>query len=164
MMCGRSGSRRLKFGAKGIRGDRFFGADVESMSRGAKVGAALAAIIPVVASGVFLFAFLPGVWWLLTIYGWVVFPAFGLLARGLSETPETSAGASRPSSVSSASPERELLEALRRRGELTPARAAMETSLSVAEADEMLGELAKDGHLEVRARDGGVFYAMWGSE
>lgn len=163
-MCGRSISRRSKLGAKGVRGDNFFGADVESMSRGAKVGTALSVIVPVALSGAFLFAFLPGAWWLLTIYGWVVFPAFGLLARGLSETPEPSAGASRPSPVPAVSPERELLEALRRHGELTPARAAMETSLSVAEADEMLGELARGGHLEVRAHDGGVFYALWGSE
>lgn len=51
--------------------------------------------------------------------------------------------------------------ALREHGELTPARAAMETSLTVAEADGMLKELAEGGHLEVRVRGGGLFYALW---
>jgi hypothetical protein len=40
---------------------------------------------------------------------------------------------------------------------------ATETSLSVAEADRMLKELAEAGHLEVRARNGGLFYALWGT-
>ena len=56
--------------------------------------------------------------------------------------------------------ERELLEALGRRGEIT-ARAALETSLSVAQADEMLSKLAAEGHLEVRAHAGTLAYAMW---
>ena len=60
--------------------------------------------------------------------------------------------------------ERELLGALREHGELTPARAAMETSLSVAEADKMLKELAEGGHLDVRVRGGGLFYALWESD
>jgi hypothetical protein len=37
----------------------------------------------------------------------------------------------------------------------------METSLTVAEADEMLKELAEGGHLDVRVRGGGIFYALW---
>ncbi len=53
------------------------------------------------------------------------------------------------------------MEALREHGELTPARAAMETSLTVAEADKMLKGLAEGGHLEVRVRGGGIFYALW---
>ena len=57
--------------------------------------------------------------------------------------------------------ERQLLEALKRCGELSPARAALETTLSVSEADRMLSELAKDGHLEVRAREGRIGYALW---
>jgi hypothetical protein len=134
------------------------------MSRGARIGASLSVIVPVALSGVFLFAFLPNMWWLLTIYGWVVFPALGLFMRGVSEVSGSSGRGSRPSSVPAISPERELLEALRAHGELTPARAAMETSLSVDEADKMLGELVRDGHLEVRVKDGGVFYALWSSE
>lgn len=158
--------RGSRFGSCRGRGE-FLGMDTGAMGRGAKVSAALSVIGAVAVSGVFLFVFVPELWWLLTVYGWVVFPAFGLLARGVSETSEERprrASESAPSTSFAASPERELLEALRRNGELTPAFAAMETSLSVAEADEMLGGLAKDGHLEVRVKDGGVFYAMWGSE
>lgn len=162
MRGGYLAARGVRSQGCGRRGE-FFGADVEGMSGGAKVGAALSVIVPVAVSGIFLFAFFPNVWWLLTIYGWVVFPAIGLLVRGLSETSE--GGAKRMAEASSpGSPERELLEALRRHGEITPARTAMETSLSVAEADGMLGELARDGHLELRVKDGGVFYAMWGEE
>ena len=60
--------------------------------------------------------------------------------------------------------EKELLGALARHGELTPARAALETSLSVAEADRMLSGLAKDGHIEVHAREGRLGYALWGRD
>ena len=59
------------------------------------------------------------------------------------------------------SKERELLGALARRGELSPALAALETSLTVAEADRMLSDLAESGHLEVRAHDGRIGYALW---
>jgi hypothetical protein len=37
----------------------------------------------------------------------------------------------------------------------------LETSLSVAEADRMLSDLAESGHLEVRAHDGRIGYALW---
>jgi hypothetical protein len=37
----------------------------------------------------------------------------------------------------------------------------LETTLSVAEADRMLSELAKNGHIEVRAREGRLGYALW---
>jgi hypothetical protein len=59
--------------------------------------------------------------------------------------------------------EQELLEALGRRGELTAAGAALETSLTVEEADRMLFRLAAKGHLRVRTREGsgGVFYSFW---
>ena len=61
--------------------------------------------------------------------------------------------------------ERELLGALREHGGLAPARAAMENApLAVAEADKMLKELAEGGHLEVRQRGGGLFYAPWEPE
>ncbi|HET7271940.1 MAG TPA: hypothetical protein VFI90_12735 [Rubrobacter sp.] len=57
--------------------------------------------------------------------------------------------------------EQELLEALERRGEITAARAALETSLSVAEADEMLSRLAENGHVQVHAREGRLAYSLW---
>lgn len=56
--------------------------------------------------------------------------------------------------------EKELLRALERNGEITAARVALETSLGVAEADKMLAKLAAGGHLEVRARDGHLTYAL----
>ena len=57
--------------------------------------------------------------------------------------------------------EQELLEALERRGEITAARAALETSLSVAEADERLSRLAENGHVQVHAREGSLAYSLW---
>ena len=64
-----------------------------------------------------------------------------------------------------AAKEQELLEALGRSpsGELTAAGAALETSLTVEEADRMLSRLAAKGHLRVRASEtgGGVFYSFW---
>ena len=56
--------------------------------------------------------------------------------------------------------ERELLGALEKRRELTPAAAAMQTSLTVGEASEMLEELARKGHLELRTDDGVTAYAL----
>ena len=56
--------------------------------------------------------------------------------------------------------ERRLLEAIDRHGEITPARAALETTLTVAEADRMLSELAKGGHLEVRVEGGKLLYGL----
>ena len=59
--------------------------------------------------------------------------------------------------------ERELLSAIRDNGgSITPAEAAMETSLTVREADGMLSELASGGHLAVQSRDGALFYALPG--
>ncbi|HEU4848223.1 MAG TPA: hypothetical protein VFT03_08495 [Rubrobacteraceae bacterium] len=57
--------------------------------------------------------------------------------------------------------ERALLSALRENGGgITPAEAAMETSLTVKEADRMLSQLASEGHLLVESREGSLFYAL----
>ena len=56
--------------------------------------------------------------------------------------------------------EKELLRALERNQEITSARAALETTLGVAEAEKMLTKLASGGHVEVRARDGHLTYAL----
>lgn len=56
--------------------------------------------------------------------------------------------------------ERQLLEVIERHGEVTAARVALETMLTVAEADRRLGELAEKGHLEVNARDGKLVYSF----
>ena len=135
----------------------FFGFDMEEMGPKGQIFGALAVLAPVVLSGVLLVALAPGFWWIFTTYFWVAFPAFSLLARGVSGFSER-----RAEIVSARSTgERELLEALLREGEITPAHAAMKTTLSVAEADAMLKELAEAGHLEVRVHGGGLFYALW---
>ena len=56
--------------------------------------------------------------------------------------------------------EKELLSALEERGELTPAMAAMRTSLTVDEASKTLEELARKGHLELQMEDGVMAYAL----
>ncbi|MGF1471453.1 MAG: hypothetical protein ACFB50_06890 [Rubrobacteraceae bacterium] len=59
--------------------------------------------------------------------------------------------------------EKELLSAIRDNGgSITPAEAAMETSLTVREADEMLSELASGGHLQLESREGSLFYSLPG--
>ena len=165
MMCGRSSvAHKPRFGPRrDIRthhagSGRFFGLDVEEMGPRAQVAAALTVLAPVALSGLFLIAVVPGLWWIFTTYFWVAFPALGLLTRGLVGLSEA-----RPRRGTAESRERDLLEALREHGELTPARAAMETSLSVAEADQMLKDFAAGGHLEVRTRGVGLSYALWTS-
>ena len=154
-----SGTRRKPWGCPGGPG-RLFGVEVEGMSPRAQVLTALAVLVPVALSGLLLVALVPGLWWIFTTYGWVAFPAFGLLLRGLTGSP---AGSARVPAIraSADDKERELLAVLRREGEITPIHAAMGTSLSVAEADRMLRGLAEGGHLEVRTRGGGLFYALW---
>ena len=62
---------------------------------------------------------------------------------------------------SSNSSEKQLLGAIRDSGgSITPAEAAMETSLTVREADKMLSELAGGGHLAVESRGGSLFYSL----
>jgi ATP/maltotriose-dependent transcriptional regulator MalT len=56
--------------------------------------------------------------------------------------------------------EKELLGALEERGGLTPAKAAMRTSLTVDEAAKMLEELARKGHLEMQTEEGSVTYSL----
>src|SRR5215204_1124869 len=55
---------------------------------------------------------------------------------------------------------RELLGGLAERGELTPATAAMWTSLTVEEASKMMDELAGKGYLKFQAGDGVMAYAL----
>jgi hypothetical protein len=57
--------------------------------------------------------------------------------------------------------ERELLLAvLDAGGSTTPVEAALDTSLTVDEAEEVLSRLAERGHLRVESRDGALFYVM----
>lgn len=127
-----------------------------SVSSKGQILASLTVLVPVALSGLALVALAPGLWWIFTTYFWISFPALGLLTRGV--TGLSGGGAS-----AGGGKERELLVALREHGELTTARAAMETSLSVAQADGILRGLTEGGHLEVRARGGALYYALWES-
>lgn len=55
---------------------------------------------------------------------------------------------------------KEVLRVLESRGEITAARAALETSPGVAEAEEVLSGLANEGHVRVVAREGTLAYAL----
>ena len=85
-----------------------------------------------------------------------MFPASVLLALGMSRLEQ------RRKAVSPrVGKERELLSAMRdNTGSITPAEAAMETSLTVQEADEMLSGLAAGGHLQVESREGTLVYRL----
>ena len=56
--------------------------------------------------------------------------------------------------------EKELLQVLEERGGLTPASAAMRTSLTVDEASEMLENLARKGHLNLQSDEGVTSYSL----
>ncbi|MGH3086783.1 MAG: hypothetical protein ACRDSJ_05630 [Rubrobacteraceae bacterium] len=132
------------------------GLDIEKMSPKAQ------AVTGIVTGGAILLAaalvlFATDLWWLIFIFGWWVFPAFGVFAKGVAGLVDSP----KEERVPANDRERELLEAMRDKGELSPAQAAMETSLTVKEADGMLKELAEGGHLDVRVRGGGLFYALW---
>jgi capsular polysaccharide biosynthesis protein len=60
--------------------------------------------------------------------------------------------------------EKKLLRALERRGKLTAVEAALETSLSVEEANRILSELAHSGHLKVTVEHGKLLYSFWGHD
>ena len=94
-------------------------------------------------------------WWLILVFG-AVLP----IAIGLGERLANRHLALAPSHPTHRK-ERELLDALGHKGELTPASAAMETSLTVSEADRMLSELARNGYLEVRADGGMLCFSLW---
>jgi hypothetical protein len=135
--------------------ENFFGMDVEKMSPRAQAVTGMVTGGLILLAAALLIAFTQ-FWWLIFVFGWAVFPAFGVFARGVAGLVDTR---SEPPAANAR--ERELLEALHRRGELTPAQAAMETSLTVNEADKMLEDLAAKGHLDVKVRGGGLFYGLW---
>jgi hypothetical protein len=134
------------------------GIDVEAMNPRAQVVTSLAVLIPVVVASVSVLFLFTNFWWLIFFFGWAIFPAFGLLLRGIAGLSEGGGGAQ---IAGGGGKERELLGALREHEEISPTQAAMETSLTVEEADHMLKELAAKGHLEVRVRGGGIFYGLW---
>ncbi len=98
-------------------------------------------------------------------------PKIAASGTGGAALPETRAVVSGPTNVSwgrtigapdtEGAKEKELLEALRRRGALTVAGVALETSLTVEEAERMLSALAAKGHLEVSVAHGRLLYSLW---
>ena len=81
-----------------------------------------------------------------------------LLGKGIHEIQQQRRALPNP-----VSKERELLAAIKANGgSITPAEAALETSLTVREADQMLSELAASGHLTVESRSGALFYGLPG--
>ncbi|MDQ3791986.1 MAG: hypothetical protein M3341_04965 [Actinomycetota bacterium] len=133
---------------------------------GSRHGPPARLVVGLVAGGMLLFLlagafeFFPFFFLFFWMIPFFLVPALGLTVRGVAGLFEER----ERGPVDEGRKEKELLEALARHGELTPARAALETSLGVAEADRMLCGLAKDGHIEVRAREGRLGYALWDAD
>ena len=120
---------------------------------GLAVGLAIFFLVVAAASSDF-FPFFFFFWWMIPFF---LVPVIWGSARGIAGLFEDRSRRTLDGDLK----EKELLGALARHGEITAARAALETSLSVSEADRMLSELAKRGHVEVRAREGRLGYALW---
>jgi hypothetical protein len=84
-------------------------------------------------------------------------------ARSVGRTTSGACSAT-TSGAKAATQEKELLEAIRRLREITVAQAALETSLSVEEADRMLSALAARGHLHVHVDGARIIYSLWESD
>ena len=104
--------------------------------------------------GAFVFGILSPPGTLVISFGLMI-PAVALLASALQEAKK------RQRAVAPPDKERELLSAIRDNGGvITPTEAAMETSLTVKEADRMLSELAGGGHLSVESAGGTLRYSL----
>ena len=90
-------------------------------------------------------------WWLALVFG-----VAGSISLAMLDRPGLTSKRPNDRKVR----ERELLEALAARGELTPTTAAMRTSLTVDEASKMLEALTRKGHLKLRVEDGIMAYAL----
>jgi hypothetical protein len=91
---------------------------------------------------------------------WFLIPAAILIALGLRDLKSQ-----RYQSLPAAEDdkEKELLSAIRDNDySITPAVAALETSLTVRKADGMLSDLANGGHLQLDSRDGVLYYSLPG--
>jgi len=116
-------------------------------------------ILALMAWGFVVLAFAVGgladvtnLWWLVLVFGAAVPVLFVALQNRMARM-----GGNRRSDREE---ERELLDALRERGELTPASAAMLTTLTVDGASGILEALTRKGHLEAQARDGSILYTL----
>ena len=58
------------------------------------------------------------------------------------------------------SAEKQLLEVIEANSAITPARAALQTSLTVEEAEQLLSDLAQRGHLDVRVEGSKLVYSL----
>ena len=106
--------------------------------------------------GAFVFGILAPPGTLVISFGLMI-PAVALIATALQDTSK------RRRAVRPPDKERELLSAIRDNGgSITPAEAAMETSLTVRDADRMLSELAGGGHLWVERAGGTLRYSLPG--
>jgi uncharacterized membrane protein len=106
--------------------------------------------------GAFVFGILSPPGTLVVSFGLMI-PAVALIASALQEANK------RRRAVQPPDKERELLSAIRDNGgAITPAEAAMETSLTVREANRMLSELAGGGHLSVESAGGTLRYSLPG--
>ena len=94
-------------------------------------------------------------WWIVPVLG-VLAPLTLAIVHAVLDRPDP--GSSRPDRRKEQ--ERELLEALAERGEITPTTAAMRTSLTVDQASQMLDELAGKGHLKFRVEGGVTAYSL----
>lgn len=94
---------------------------------------------------------LTSLWWLVPVLGAVV-PIALVLASGRNRGPARL--------EERRTKEGELLRALAEQDELTPTAAAMRTSLIVDEAQKMLEDLVRKGHLTPRADDGVIYYGL----
>lgn len=93
------------------------------------------------------------------------FAAAGLIGSGVSQIQRErrleGRATQRSVEPSEADKERELLSVIRDKGTgITPAEAAMDTTLTVTEADGILSALAGKGHLLVESSDGALFYRL----
>ena len=99
------------------------------------------------------------VWWTLDLWALSVVPSVVLVARGIWQIGHQRPQGTRPKLGA----EKQLLMVLRDVGSITPIQAALETSLTVDEAEEILTHLANRGHLHVEGRDGALLYVLPGS-
>jgi hypothetical protein len=109
--------------------------------------------------GAFVFGILVPPGTLVVSFGLMI-PAVALLASALQD-----ANKRRRALPLASDKEQELLSAIRDNGGvITPTEAAMETSLTVKEADRMLSELAGGGHLSVESAGGTLCYSLPGRQ
>jgi len=117
-------------------------------------------ILALLAWGFLVLAFAAGgladvtnLWWLVLVFGAAVPVLFVALQNRGSRGDGSLADRE-------AEGERELLDALGEHRELSPASAAMLTTLTVNQASGILEALARKGHLDATARDGSILYAL----